>query len=246
MAKRKKTLVDILLDLFEAMLPLYVIYLALLWFTNKAKFWYWVIYGILYLFAVVVIVIWRKKSRFKAGEKWRSDQDLIRWLRGMHPSEFEEYIADLFGRLGYKTQATGGSHDEGIDVIAEKDGVKHYIQCKKYFSKHQVGSPEVREFWGAVAHHLGNGEGWFITTNKFTPEAEKFAEDKPIVLINQFELVKYIHLAEKQGFDSKPQTQINLKCPQCGGGLIERSGKFGKFLGCSNYPKCQYTENIKK
>jgi len=129
-------------------------------------------------------------------------------------------------------------------VIAEKDGVKHYIQCKKYFSKHQVGSPEVREFWGAVAHHLGNGEGWFITTNKFTPEVEDFAEDKPIVLINQFDLVKYIHRAENKGFDSKPQIEVNSKCPECGGVLVERDGKFGKFFGCSNYPKCTYTQKI--
>jgi len=35
-------------------------------------------------------------------------------------------------------------------------------------------------------------------------------------------------------------------CPKCGGELKERMGKYGKFLGCSNYPKCQYTENIKK
>ena len=33
-------------------------------------------------------------------------------------------------------------------------------------------------------------------------------------------------------------------CPQCGGSLIKRNGKYGEFLGCSNYPKCKYTKNI--
>ena len=187
---------------------------------------------------------WHIRRKFAKGEKWRSDRELIQWLRGMDPLEFEKYIADLFRRLGYKTEATGGSHDRGVDVIAEKNGVKHYIQCKKYFSKHQVGSPEIREFYGAIADHLGNGEGWFITTNNFTPEARMHAEDKPILLIDQFELTKYIHLAEKAGFDSKSQTETDLKCPQCGGMLVERSGKFGKFLGCSNYPKCKFTKKI--
>lgn len=28
-------------------------------------------------------------------------------------------------------------------------------------------------------------------------------------------------------------------CPQCGGNLIERTGKYGNFLGCSNYPDCK-------
>ncbi len=30
-------------------------------------------------------------------------------------------------------------------------------------------------------------------------------------------------------------------CPQCGGKLIIRNGKYGSFYGCSNYPKCRYT-----
>ena len=30
-------------------------------------------------------------------------------------------------------------------------------------------------------------------------------------------------------------------CPKCGGHLIKRSGKYGTFYGCSNYPKCRFT-----
>ena len=30
-------------------------------------------------------------------------------------------------------------------------------------------------------------------------------------------------------------------CPKCGGKLVERNGKYGEFLGCSNYPKCKFT-----
>lgn len=30
-------------------------------------------------------------------------------------------------------------------------------------------------------------------------------------------------------------------CPQCGGKLVLRTGKFGQFYGCSNYPKCKFT-----
>lgn len=31
------------------------------------------------------------------------------------------------------------------------------------------------------------------------------------------------------------------RCPRCGGELVLRQGKYGKFYGCSNYPKCRYT-----
>lgn len=30
-------------------------------------------------------------------------------------------------------------------------------------------------------------------------------------------------------------------CPKCGGKLVERNGKYGAFIGCSNFPKCKYT-----
>lgn len=33
-------------------------------------------------------------------------------------------------------------------------------------------------------------------------------------------------------------------CPDCGGILKERNGIRGKFLGCSNYPRCRYTRSI--
>ena len=32
----------------------------------------------------------------------------------------------------------------------------------------------------------------------------------------------------------------NMICPRCGGDLVERKGKYGKFIGCTNYPKCKF------
>lgn len=29
-------------------------------------------------------------------------------------------------------------------------------------------------------------------------------------------------------------------CPRCGGKLVEKRGKYGKFTGCENYPKCKF------
>ncbi len=33
-------------------------------------------------------------------------------------------------------------------------------------------------------------------------------------------------------------------CPKCGSSLVERSGKYGRFYGCSNFPDCKYTQKI--
>jgi DNA topoisomerase-1 len=34
-------------------------------------------------------------------------------------------------------------------------------------------------------------------------------------------------------------------CPQCGGDVVIREGRYGKFKGCSNYPKCKWTSPLK-
>lgn len=33
-------------------------------------------------------------------------------------------------------------------------------------------------------------------------------------------------------------------CPFCGAQLVIREGKYGKFYGCSTYPKCKFTRKI--
>ena len=37
---------------------------------------------------------------------------------------------------------------------------------------------------------------------------------------------------------------VNKKCPKCGNDLVLRTSVYGKFIGCSNYPKCRHTEKI--
>lgn len=37
------------------------------------------------------------------------------------------------------------------------------------------------------------------------------------------------------------KTDEDIMCPECGGLLVKRKGKYGGFIGCSNYPDCKYT-----
>ncbi len=195
---------------------------------------FWPFFLILFALVAVAMLI-------KANERstwFRSKKD-IQDLRRLTPKEFEEYIAELFKAMGYSAVVTGKSHDGGIDVEAIKNGVKHYIQCKKYITR-QVPVGAVRDFYGAISDKIDGGKGYFITTQTFTLEAEKFAEGKPIELVDQFKLAHYIGLVK-----TKIPTLDDKACPKCGGDLKERNGKYGKFFGCSNYPKCSYTEKAK-
>lgn len=47
----------------------------------------------------------------------------------------------------------------------------------------------------------------------------------------------------KHAFDNmekKKEEETGEICPECGNPLVIRSGKYGKFTACSNYPKCKY------
>lgn len=205
-----------------------------------------IIIFLLFIILIVALLIKKIKNQkhIKLGKEWRSDQEVLNELRGYSPKDFELFITQLFSNLGFKTEQTGGSYDGGIDVIATKDGIKHYIQCKKFITR-QVSVHDIRDFYGALANKLANAKGYFITTNKFTLEAIKFAEDKPIELIDGFQLIKYIKLANK---DISARVNINesenLTCPECGNNLTKKKGKFGYFIGCSNYPNCKYSRKI--
>ncbi len=39
----------------------------------------------------------------------------------------------------------------------------------------------------------------------------------------------------------KKVAKESYKCPKCGGVLVKRNGKYGEFIGCSNFPKCRFT-----
>jgi len=50
--------------------------------------------------------------------------------------------------------------------------------------------------------------------------------------------------AHKEMANEKEGTPIGETCPECGEDLIERRGRFGKFIACSAYPACRYRRNL--
>jgi hypothetical protein len=55
-----------------------------------------------------------------------------------------------------------------------------------------------------------------------------------------------IHVRNVQRARQKNEEAIaSGRCPECGGILVERKGKYGYFLGCSNFPRCRFTRNMK-
>jgi DNA topoisomerase I len=89
-----------------------------------------------------------------------------------------------------------------------------------------------------------------IVDIKFTANVEEdfdaIAEGKKewVPMIREFYTPFHKHLKEKSKEIKKEdfQEKLDRKCPECGGNLIVKFGRFGKFIACGNYPNCKHTE----
>lgn len=124
--------------------------------------------------------------------------------------EFENLITRLLEAMGFRTEMTKASGDGGIDVIATLDqplaGGRCLIQCKRYAADSLVGSPIVREFFGALAADRRAVKGVLITTSGFTTQALEFAENLPIELIGRAQLEQ---LLRRHGLEPSVDGQRN-------------------------------------
>ena len=117
-------------------------------------------------------------------------------LREMHPVEFEEFIATVFDRKGYRVERTPRVADEGIDLIVRKADRVGIVQCKRY--KGNVGQPIVRDLYGVMIHNRAD-EAFLITTGQISLPARTWRETKPIHLIDGAKLVEWMQDAFPQG-----------------------------------------------
>ena len=52
------------------------------------------------------------------------------------------------------------------------------------------------------------------------------------------------HTQENVQRSDVTQEKIDEQCPKCGSQLAIRLGRNGRFVGCTNYPECDYTRNL--
>ena len=76
-------------------------------------------------------------------------------------------------------------------------------------------------------------------------QVESIADKLNEVIIQDKQAKKeHIHQVQHHAYERK-QKEKSLVCPRCGGNLVVRNGPYGKFYGCSNYPKCRYKRSYR-
>lgn len=118
--------------------------------------------------------------------------DLKRTLQGMDDYDFEHFVADLWGRMGWETEVSNQSSDKGIDVVATRRSPyeeKALIQAKRYGPNTTVGSPAIQQYASLKHQRHGVDKVLVVTTNGFSGQAEELAHQLNVKLVDGDDLV---------------------------------------------------------
>lgn len=110
----------------------------------------------------------------------------------MEGHDFERFCAKILRDNNFEqVSVTRGSGDQGVDVIAYKEGIKYGIQCKCYSSV--IGNKAVQEAYAGKSFYDCH-VGAVLTNQFFTPAAKELAKKNHILL---WDRNKLIELAKK-------------------------------------------------
>ncbi len=128
-----------------------------------------------------------------------------------------------------------------IDTIKEREYV---ILEDKKFKPTDLGietTDKLQEFFSSIIN--------VEYTAKMEKELDEIADEKE----NELEVLrnfydKFDPLLKKafSEMEKKGPEETGESCPECGSPLVIRSGKYGEFVACSNYPTCKYIKKEAK
>ncbi|WP_232370939.1 restriction endonuclease [Desulfogranum marinum] len=202
-----------------------------------------------YLFPVVLLFaaatsFFNRRKRHNLYETTQASSS-VNPLDNMSWQEFEMLVGEHFRREGYGVSETADGADGGVDLVLKIDGATYFVQCKQW-KAYKVGVKTVRELLGVMTSR-GAAGGYVVTSGRFTVDAEKFALENNVQLIDGAQLKRIITKTPPP----QPWTQVQDTplCPKCGSEMIKRVAKKGsragkQFWGCSNFPKCRGTISI--
>lgn len=110
--------------------------------------------------------------------------------------EFEAYVALVLEDNGFKhVQLTKGSGDQGVDILAERNGKTYAIQCKNY--EGAVGNFAVQEAYSG-AQFYGCDTAAVICPGAFTRGAKELAKATGVLLWDGKKLTRMMRISGRR------------------------------------------------
>lgn len=125
--------------------------------------------------------------------------------------QFEAWCADALKVKGFiNVSVTQASNDQGVDILAEKDGVKYAFQCKRYSS--DLGNTPIQEVHSGKDYYHRH-VGVVITNQGFTNGAVSLARETGTLLWGRKWIIDY--LSQKYSVASTNAGQSSTQSASC-------------------------------
>lgn len=129
------------------------------------------------------------------------------YVDAMNGADFEYWCAGLLKENGFQNvETTKGSNDQGVDLLAEKGGIKYAIQCKRYSS--DLGNTPIQEVNAGKMFYRCH-VGAVMTNRHFTRGAREMAEVTGTLLWDRDVLQSMIDAAESSSRNSSSSPTDN-------------------------------------
>ena len=177
-----------------------------------------------------------KQAALRAEQRKREQ-----YWKSLGGIEFERELGKLFRVRGYDVRHTGGSGDQGGDLILRKDGETTVVQCKAW--KYPATPQVARELGGSMMHYKADN-GILACTGGFSSGVFEYTRDKSITLIDASAVSR---MAAESGDGMSDLDELPPECPVdgCRTYMVLRNGRYGSFWGCSRYPACQGRRSLR-
>ena len=120
--------------------------------------------------------------------------------------DYEKLCAQYLECIGYShVHKTSGSGDQGVDIVATRNGENIAIQCKLWAKP--VSNKAVQEVYGGMRLY-GCTRAVVITNNKFTPSAIELARADDVILLSGRTPESMIEVIKEEGLT--PCTEISI------------------------------------
>lgn len=166
-------------------------------------------------------------------------------IRELPWDEFQQLVGEAYRRLGYHVRETGadGRHG-GADLVLRKQGHTTVVECRRWRLR-KVRPAMLRELQGVMVAEQAD-YGILVTTGPCTPEAEQFARERAIALLDGARLLKLLQSVRREAMNSPRPAGAghNHRCPHCGREMVLRTAAGGsgdgvRYWSCTGFPACR-------
>lgn len=131
---------------------------------------------------VLALMSWMRRGRTRLARYREMDG-----VDDMTGEEFEDWLAVLFRRAGWRVRHTATTGDFGADLLIGRDGEEWVVQAKR--QARPVGVAAVQQAAAARPHYDADG-AMVVTNTTFTAQAVTLADSAGVVLWDRDDIAR--------------------------------------------------------